>query len=130
MLPQYEGVVKRKFQKGGRITHTPTGSRRHGSHYVSRALTSLFWKGISKRWAYYTHAHRLAPSRQSLRIESPYQPVLEGQGLRPCGGRGTRWRRYRVTKRGDCLHFFFSAVIAATKRRNLLLTNNLLCIVF
>jgi hypothetical protein len=45
MLPQYEGVVKRKFQKGGRITSTPTGSRRHGSHYASGTPTGLFWKG-------------------------------------------------------------------------------------
>jgi len=45
MLPQYEGAVKRKFQKGGRITRTPTGSRRHSSHYMSEAPASLFWKG-------------------------------------------------------------------------------------
>jgi len=45
MLPQYEGAVKRKLQKGGRITLTPTGSRRHGSHYVSKAPASLFRKG-------------------------------------------------------------------------------------
>jgi len=44
MLPQYEGAVKKKFQKGGRITHTPTDSRRHGSHYVSEAPARLFWK--------------------------------------------------------------------------------------
>nr|DAV60887.1 MAG TPA: hypothetical protein [Inoviridae sp.] len=24
----------------------------------------------------------------------------------PLRGRGTRWRRYRVTKRGNCLRFF------------------------
>jgi len=45
MLPQYEGAVKRKLQKGGRITRTPTGSRHHGSHDVSEAHASLFRKG-------------------------------------------------------------------------------------
>jgi len=45
MLPQYEGAVKRKLIKGGRITRTPTGSRRHGRHYMSEAPTSMFWKG-------------------------------------------------------------------------------------
>nr|DAJ07662.1 MAG TPA: protein of unknown function (DUF5096) [Inoviridae sp.] len=45
---------------------------------------------LQKGWAYYTHAHRLPPSRQSLRIESPYQPDMEGQRLCLCGdgGRG------------------------------------------
>lgn len=30
---------------GGRITRTPTGSRRHGRHYVSEAPDNLFRKG-------------------------------------------------------------------------------------
>lgn len=55
------------------------------------------------------HARPPAPAVTAVTTyrEPPCQSVLEGQGLCPCGGRGTRWRRYRVTKRGKLPTSFF-----------------------
>lgn len=47
-----------------------------------------------------------APPTPQLNTNGSKKPLRTGderQGLCPCGGRGTRWRRYRVTKRSDCL---------------------------
>lgn len=57
---------------------------------------------ISISWAYYTNAH--VPAVTAAVAQREPMPVCFGRARAlPLRGRGTRWRRYRVTKRGNCL---------------------------
>lgn len=53
-------------------------------------------------WAYYTHAH--VPAVTAVTTYRKHLPACLGRARAlPLRGRGTRWRRYRVTKRSDRL---------------------------
>lgn len=60
---------------------------------------------ISISWAYYTNAHYLAVTVDTTQ-RKPLPNCLGGARALPLRGRGTRWRRYRVTKRGNYLRKF------------------------
>lgn len=56
-------------------------------------------------WAYYTHAH--VPANTAVTTyRKPLQACLGRARALPLRGRGTRWRRYRVTKRSGYLQNF------------------------
>lgn len=58
---------------------------------------------ISISWAYYRNAHGPRHHAANSAAEATTRLFWKGKGFALAGGRGTRWRRYRVTKRGNCL---------------------------
>jgi hypothetical protein len=53
------------------------------------------------------HARPPAPAVTAVTTYRKPLPACLGRARAlPLRGRGTRWRRYRVTKRGNCLRFF------------------------
>jgi len=56
---------------------------------------------ISISWAYYTNAHVHAVTAVTT-YRKPLPACLGKARALPLRGRGTRWRRYRVTRRREC----------------------------
>lgn len=77
-------------------------------HRPARARTAAAGRKISFSWAYYTHAHVFHENDTARRLRQQgaqrnfLQVCLGRARALPSRGRGTRWRRYRVTRRREC----------------------------